>query len=134
LKEKKENAQNQFSAFCGEIREQETKKAQLEEKIKKLNTARSQIRRQLDELKATAEPEVANVELLESELKEIRNTLREKRAQLAVAEEALKEIKREINENEEKLRQLKNSNSSLEDRMTSLEVTVCVLSELCFIG
>jgi chromosome segregation ATPase len=124
LKEKKENAQNQFSAFCGEIREQETKKAQLEEKIKKLNTARSQIRRQLDELKATAEPEVANVELLESELKEIRNTLREKRAQFAVAEEALKEIKREINENEEKLRQLKNSNSSLEDRMTSLEAQI----------
>jgi predicted nuclease with TOPRIM domain len=70
LKEKKENAQNQFSAFCGEIREQETKKAQLEEKIKKLNTARSQIRRQLDELKATAEPEVANVELLVSKRNE----------------------------------------------------------------
>ncbi|RZB39350.1 structural maintenance of chromosomes protein 6 [Asbolus verrucosus] len=121
LAKKKENIAIQFNSISKDIGEQEAKKKQLEDKIKKLNSARSEIRRQLEELKATAEPEVANVELLEGELVQIRNVLQEKTAEIGRIEEDLKEIKAKIAENEDKLNRLKESNSSLQDRMKSLE-------------
>ncbi|XP_973544.4 structural maintenance of chromosomes protein 6 [Tribolium castaneum] len=121
LAKKKEAIEKQLNAIFAETREQENKKIQLEEKIKKLDGARTKIRRQLEELKATAEPEVASVELLESELSEIRNTIQEKSAQLATVETTLKEIKADINKNEEKLQNLKAANTDLEERMRTLE-------------
>lgn len=39
-------------------------KNQLEDKVRKVNMARMQIRRQLEDLNATAEPEVQNVHYL----------------------------------------------------------------------
>lgn len=46
------------------MREQVQKKNQLEDKVRKVNMARMQIRRQLEDLNATAEPEVQNVHYL----------------------------------------------------------------------
>lgn len=46
------------------MQEQVAKKNQLEEKIRKVNYARVQIRRQLEELHSTAEPEVQNIQYL----------------------------------------------------------------------
>lgn len=46
------------------MREQVGKKNQLEEKIRKVNQAKVQIRHQLEELRSTAEPEVQNVQYL----------------------------------------------------------------------
>lgn len=66
LIEKKSNLQNQFNVLGKDVRDQTAKKNELEQKIMKLNKARAEIRRQLDDLKTTAEPEVVNLDILVS--------------------------------------------------------------------
>lgn len=55
---------NQLQAFMTDMKQKVQQKNQLEDKVRKVNMARMQIRRQLEDLNATAEPEVQNVHYL----------------------------------------------------------------------
>lgn len=52
-----------------DVRQKVEKKNQLEDKVRKVNAAKVQIRKQLEELNSTAEPEVQNVQYLVRNIK-----------------------------------------------------------------
>lgn len=64
LSAKKESVTTEFQSILKDLREQNNKKTELEQKIEKIRLAKIQIRKQLDQLQATAEPEVASVDIL----------------------------------------------------------------------
>ncbi|XP_018567595.1 structural maintenance of chromosomes protein 6 [Anoplophora glabripennis] len=121
FKRKRQAINNQLNAFISDVREQVAKKNQLEEKIRKINQARVQIRRQLEELNSSAEPEVQNVQYLEQELEEVKKVLNDKKASLGQVSEDLKQIKLKIVEKEQEMNQLKESTKGFEDRVQALQ-------------
>ncbi|KAJ8935418.1 hypothetical protein NQ314_012837, partial [Rhamnusium bicolor] len=124
LTKKKQIVNNQLNAFTRDMRTQTSKKNELEEKIRRVNQARLQIRRQLEDLQSAAEPEVQNVQYLEQELEEVKKSVNEKTATLGKVTEELKEIKLKIVEKEQEITQLKNSTKGLEHRAESLQLEI----------
>ncbi|XP_023020783.2 structural maintenance of chromosomes 6 [Leptinotarsa decemlineata] len=121
LNKKKQVIMSQLQQFLDNKRQQETRKDELEQKVRKVNSARAQIRKQLEELNSTAEPEVQNVQFLEQELEEVTRTLAEKSAALEQVNEEIREIRATITAKEQNLTQLKGSTTGLEERIQSLK-------------
>lgn len=64
LTQRKQTVADQLKAFQKDKIEQVSRKNKLEETIRKVNNARVQLIRQLEELQSKAEPEVQNVQFL----------------------------------------------------------------------
>ncbi|KAL3288876.1 hypothetical protein HHI36_003322 [Cryptolaemus montrouzieri] len=120
-KQQKQAVLNQYKQIKNEMNIQRSKQNELETKIKRLITNRSDIRRQLDELKATAEPEATSIEVLETELLEVKNVLNEKTANLERLDEELKELGTPMKETEVRLKHLKSAIKNLEERVPTLQ-------------
>lgn len=68
LTKKRQAVYGQHQNFVKDMKVKIENKNQLEDKIRKANTARTQIRRHLEEMKASAEPEVQNIQHLVSSM------------------------------------------------------------------
>ncbi|KAG5887604.1 hypothetical protein JTB14_002613 [Gonioctena quinquepunctata] len=121
LYKKKQVITTQLEQFMNDVQQQVVRKNELEEKVRRVNCARTQIRKQLEELNSTAEPEVQNVQYLEQELEEVRKVLTEKNADLERVNEEIREIKATIVGKEQNLSQLKGSTKGLEERIQSFK-------------
>ncbi|XP_072398773.1 structural maintenance of chromosomes protein 6 [Diabrotica undecimpunctata] len=106
--------------FRATMRERMLKRNDLEAKVKNVNAARAQIRRQLEELNASMEPEVQNVQFLEQEMDECRRTINQKQAELEQINEEIKVVKQKINEEGNRTADLTKSVKELEARIKSV--------------
>ncbi|XP_060528769.1 structural maintenance of chromosomes protein 6 isoform X2 [Cylas formicarius] len=121
LSDKKQSVLHQLRALQNEINQQTLTARHLEEKIRKVQMARSKIRREHDELNQSAEPEVHNLQYLETEAAELRKTIEENKASMEQATEEMKEMRAQIQEREEKIGAMRKVCKEIEERMWPLQ-------------
>lgn len=111
---------NQLKALQKEMQGQYQQQQELEEKIRKVNLAKSRISTRYEDLNNELDPEAHDVTNLETVLQEVNTIITTKSAELESINEELKEIKQEIVEAKELLLRSKNDCKSLEERTCSL--------------
>ncbi|CAH0551726.1 unnamed protein product [Brassicogethes aeneus] len=121
LRAAKDAKKTDLRAFKQHMSTKVNEKRELEEKIRQLNEAKHRVRQQIKEVTSTVEPEVTNVNVLQTELEEVQNIIQEKTGRLDGIKGELTELKVKIGEMEDKIQQLKKSTKHLEERLDPIK-------------
>lgn len=121
LKNQRQAISDQYKQIKNEMNHKIEKQNELEMKIRRLLDNKRLVRGELDSLRSAPEPEAANIEVLENELKEIKQVLSEKTAILEQIKHDQQELKKPIDETEIRIRKFKESIKSLEERLPPLK-------------
>ncbi|XP_066139567.1 structural maintenance of chromosomes protein 6 [Euwallacea fornicatus] len=120
-KNRRQAIQNQLQALQNDIDSRSLMLKELEDKIRKMTTAKQEIRKEYDELSNEAEPEVHDLNNLEDEQRDIQRLINEKEGLLGQSETKLRELKAKITAQEEKVCNLKKLSNEVEERLWPLQ-------------
>ncbi|XP_044745596.1 structural maintenance of chromosomes protein 6 [Coccinella septempunctata] len=121
LQNQKQTVINQYKKIKNDMNIEIEKLKELETKIRRLTTNRSELRRELDSIRCAPEPEAANIDVLENEFREIKQVLIEKAATLEQLEQDIQELKKPMDETETRITKFKQSIRNLEERLPPLQ-------------